>query len=169
MNKDNGNVIWNLPDEEGQKKFKEEMRQLRRFLIRNIMYYSREYGEIKEIEDFKKRINDNIDIKNYTDVLDTLWISPIIAPKDKIYGRYWQEDRHISLVYLMADISLHSDFESFHSGDLTQKKQIILDNVIRSLKMVRKKLGRKFDSDRMIADIVALVKNEIGEPPYITE
>jgi len=169
VKKNTDNIIWNLPDEEGQKKFEEEMKRLRRFLINPPMYYTREYGEVKEMEEFREKIKDRIDIKNYTDTLDTLWIHPIIAPKEEINKGLCQEDRYMSLINQMADISLQSDFEQFHNGDLIQKKRIIIDNVIRSLKMIRKKLGKKFDSDRMIVDIVALVKDEIGEPPYIIE
>ena len=57
----------------------------------------------------------------------------------------------------MASISLTSDYERFSQADMTTKKQIIIENILKSLKVIKMKLKNKFDYERMEDDIKKLL------------
>ena len=57
----------------------------------------------------------------------------------------------------MASISLTSDYEHFSQADMPTKKQIILENILKSLKVIKRKLKNKFDYERMENDIKKLL------------
>lgn len=121
-------------------------------------YYTQKYGIVDEIYRLCIHISQNIDIKDYTDCIDTIGIVPMIAPLDILHKTGWKEQKYVSLAYRMASISLISDYDSYCAGDLDEKKQIILNNILRSLKEVKKKLKAKFNYEQMEHDVKALAK-----------
>ena len=102
-------------------------------------------------------ISCNIDITLYTDALDTIGIIPIIAPTQILESGKWKEERRISLPYRMASISLISDYDSFIKADMISKKEIILDNILKSLAVIKRRLKDKFDYEQMENDIKNLL------------
>lgn len=125
--------------------------------INSPSYYTREYGVIDEIYSFCNNISRNIDITCYTQCLDTIGIVPMIAPESVLTDLGWKKRTYISLTYRMADISLSSSFENYHLGDLEMKKKIMLENILASLKVVKKKLGTNFDYEGIERDIKKMV------------
>ena len=53
----------------------------------------------------------------------------------------------------MASVSLHTDYAMFCDANLEQKKKLLLDNIFRSLKVVKGRLKNKFDYDQIEVDI----------------
>lgn len=125
--------------------------------INSPAYFTQRYGVIDELYNLCKEISTMIDIKKYTDCIDTIGITPIIAPEDVIRQGLWKEEMKISLPYRMAAISLHTDYVMFCEANLEQKKKMVLDNIFRSLKIVKGKLKNKFDYDQMEGDIISCV------------
>ena len=128
--------------------------------INSPSYFTREFGVIDEIYKMCSVISRGIDITLYTDSIDTIGIVPVIAPEQETKNGGWKESKHVSLAYRMASISLHSDFESYYRADIALKKQIILDNIFRSLGVIKKRLKRHFDLNAMTNDIMELLRNE---------
>jgi hypothetical protein len=128
--------------------------------INSPSYYTKEYGVIDEIYSFCNYISKRIDITCYTKCLDTIGIVPMIAPKTVLSEIKWKSRKHISLVYRMADISLSSDFDEYHLGDIEIKKQIMLENILESMMVIKKKLGKEFNFVQMERDILNVI-NEI--------
>lgn len=125
--------------------------------INSPAHYTQEYGIIDEIYNMCSTISRNINIKSYTDCIDTIGITPMIAPVDILSTSNWKERMYVSLTYQMCDISLKVDYQEFHGGDIFVKKQIILKNILDSLKVVKKKLKGKFDYEQAEKDILKLV------------
>lgn len=120
-------------------------------------YFTKEYGVIDEIYDLCKMISTTIDVKRYTDCIDTIGIVPIIAPESVIKQGLCKEVKKVSLPYRMAAISLHTDYIEFYEATLEEKKKIILDNILRSLKVVKRRLKDEFNYDQMEYDIISCV------------
>ena len=98
--------------------------------INSPSYYTQENGVIDDIYQLCRMISLNIDITLYTDALDTIGITPIIAPTQILESGKWKEERKISLPYRMASISLVSDYDSFLKADLMSKRKIIIENIV---------------------------------------
>lgn len=125
--------------------------------INSPAYYTNRYGVIDEVYTFCNYISKNIDITCYTKCLDTIGVVPMIAPTDELSRIGWKNRTYISLTYRMADISVSSNFEMYHLGDIKLKKDIILDNILRSMKIIEKKLGKKFNYELLEQDILNLL------------
>ena len=67
------------------------------------------------------------------------------------------EIKNVSKAYGYATIRLYSDFDEYLAADDNKKKEIILENIFRSLKYVRKRVGPDFDYNRLCSDILKLV------------
>lgn len=132
------------------------MKKLNLF-INSPSYYTQENGVIDDIYQLCRTISINIDITLYTDALDTIGITPIIAPKQILDSGNWKEERKISLPYRMASISLISDYDRFLNADIISKKKIILENILQSLGVIKRKLKDKFDYEQIKNDIENLL------------
>ena len=101
----------------------------------------------------------NIDIKKYTSLLDTVGITPIVAPNFEINGANYAEVKYISLPYRMASISLHIDYLEYISVSIEEKKALIIKNILNSLLVIKKRLKNGFDYVQLENDILTLVKS----------
>ena len=125
--------------------------------INSPSYYTQENGVIDDIYQLCRVISRNIDITLYTDALDTIGITPIIAPTQILESGKWKEERRISLPYRMASISLISDYDSFIKADMMSKRKMILENILKSLAVIKRRLKDKFDYEQMENDIKILL------------
>ncbi len=124
--------------------------------INSPSHYTQKYGVIDEVYAMCEYISKSIDIKNYTDAIDTIGIVPMIAPDIVLESADWKERKYVSTTYRMASISISSDYKQFYNGDVSVKKEIILKNILDSLKIVKKKLKGKFDYDQIERDILSI-------------
>ena len=129
--------------------------------INSPSYYSHIHGVDDEIYKMCSLICKNINIKNYTSKLDSIGITPIIAPINVIEKGLFKEVKKISLTYRFAALSLHIDYEKYLYGDIERQKSLILDNIFRSLMVVKKRLGASFDYDGLEKDILLIISNNI--------
>ena len=100
----------------------------------------------------------NIDIKKYTSLLDTVGITPIIAPSFEIDCVNYAEVKYISLPYRMANISLHIDYLEYISVSIEEKRALIIKNILNSMLVIKKRLKNGFDYVQIENDILTLVK-----------
>lgn len=124
--------------------------------INSPSYYTEEYGVMDDIYSLCKLISDRIDITLYTDALDTIGIAPIIAPK-QVLDSGCKEVKMISMRYRMANISLYCDYNNFIKADLALKKVMIVENIINSLYVIKKRLKNKFNYTQIVNDIKNLL------------
>lgn len=102
-------------------------------------HYTQKFGVIEEVYMMCQYISQNINVRNYTDSLDTIGIVPMIAPPEIINEANWKEIKHINTRFRIASIALYSDYEQFCSADLNDKK-IVLENILDSLKVIKSML-----------------------------
>jgi len=57
----------------------------------------------------------------------------------------------------MASISLISDYDSFLKADMMSKKRIIIENILKSLGVIKRRLKENFDYEKIKNDIKRLV------------
>ena len=124
--------------------------------INSPSYYTEEYGVMDDIYNLCKLLSDRIDITLYTDALDTIGITPIIAPK-QVLDSGCMEVKMISMRYRMANISLYCDYNNFIKADLALKKVMIVENIINSLYVIKKRLKNKFNYTQIVNDIKNLL------------
>ena len=124
--------------------------------INSPSYYTEEYGVMDDIYNLCKLISDRIDITLYTHALDTIGITPIIAPK-QVLDSGCKEVKMISMRYRMANISLYCDYNNFIKADLALKKVMIVENIINSLYVIKKRLKNKFNYTQIVNDIKNLL------------
>ena len=136
---------------------KERLVKKLNLFINSPSYYTQENGVIDDIYQLCKIISCNIDVTLYTDALDTIGITPIIAPAQILESGKWKEEKKISLPYRMASISLISDYDSFLKADMISKKRIIIENILKSLGVIKRRLKGKFDYEKIENDIKRLV------------
>ena len=125
--------------------------------INSPSYYTQKFGVIDEIYQLCKKISLNINVRLYTDIIDTIAITPIIAPRNVADSSEWKEVKKISLPYKMANISLQSDYEDFIETNMDKKKQMIIENILRSLYVIKVRLKDSFDYEHIIKDIRDIV------------
>ncbi|MBQ8497158.1 MAG: hypothetical protein IJ489_06885 [Clostridia bacterium] len=126
--------------------------------INSPSYYTQVYGVLDEVYDMCCVISQKIDITRYTDVLDTIGITPILAPNSEKEKGQWLDYQKVSMKARMASISLGADYDIFCDADMDMKKYMILENILRSLYVIKKKLKNKFDYECMKFDIVTIAK-----------
>ena len=131
--------------------------------INSPAYYSQFYGADSHIDQMCRLLEKNIDIKEYTDSLDSIGITPIIAPQKEIDDGKYKELKLISKAYRYASISLHIDFLKYKCSSVDQKKRMILGNVLCSLLLVKKKIGTAFNYEKIESDILSLFNMKFDE------
>ncbi len=126
------------------------------FFINSPAYYSQVHGVDDEIHKICRRLSRAIDINKYTNIIDTIAITPIVVPTRNLQPGQWSETKRVSLVYRMADISLRTDYNVYVCAGLDGKKDLILENILRSLRMVKQRLRARFDYEGMKNDIMLI-------------
>ena len=117
--------------------------------INSPAYFTQNHGVIDEVYQMCSKISHNIDLREYTSLLDTVGITPILAPLEVLEEGKFKEIKQIRLPYRMANIAIHSSYECFIDGNVEEKKLIVLDNILRSLLVIKKRLREEFDYERI--------------------
>ncbi len=126
----------------------------RNFIINPPAYYEKAHGEIPEINRMLLTLSKKIDLFTYTFSMSCISISPIIVPGEMRNNGIYSEKALICLEKGLASISLFCDYDEFYHGDLEKKKQIIVENVLASLKIVKNKTTEYFDFEKIKEDII---------------
>ena len=126
------------------------------FRINSPAYYTQIHGIDDEIYKMCLVLSKNIDVTRYTAELDSIAITPIVAPIEEINAGKWKETQIVSLPYRYADISLQIDYERYVFSDLSFKKELQMDNLLKSLLVIKRKLGKRFDYQSIEKDLLLI-------------
>lgn len=126
----------------------------RNFIINPPAYYEKIHGEIPEINRMLLNLSNKIDLFTYTFSMNCISISPIIVPLEIRNNGVYSEKALICLEKGLASISLFCDYDEFCNGDLEKKKQIIVENVLSSLEIVKNKTTEHFDFEKIKKDVI---------------
>lgn len=113
--------------------------------INSPKYYKDVYG----IEDDIYRLCQDIFMffknKSYSEVINIVGIIPIIAPKQLLDNGTYKEVKMCSVKYGFADVNLFIDIEEYADSSMDKKKQLIIENVLKSIKAIKGKGKIKYD------------------------
>lgn len=107
--------------------------------INSPAYYTAQYGVIDEIYTMCRGLSAFVKEKHYSDFVDIVGITPIIAPKEVIYQGLFSEVKKCDLKYGFASISLQIDYDMFMKDDIEEKKMLIIENIVASMEVIHKK------------------------------
>ena len=120
--------------------------------INSPSYFTREYGVIDEIYDMCREIRYWVKDKHYCSVVDIVGIVPIIAPKEVIDGGSYKEVKKCEAKAGFVSVSLQIDYEAYVNADIDEKKRLIVNNVLASVKAIHSRA--KIDYAAFSKDIV---------------
>lgn len=121
--------------------------------INSPAYYTQKYGVDDDIYKLCSYISNNMDITKYTTAIDTMAITPIIAPKELDPEKLKKE----KIFVRAADISIPLSFENYINASISERKKMIIENIIISAKILKKKLKYKFDLEVFLLDLECLI------------
>lgn len=119
--------------------------------INSPSYYTQEYGVNDDIYWMCRELSDFVKEKKYSDVINIIGIVPIIAPTSVIEKGLCKAHKKCEIQYGFASVSLQIDYEEFVKTDIANKKRLIVENILSSVKAVSKK--GKIDYDLFAEDV----------------
>lgn len=128
--------------------------------INSPSYYTQINGVCDEIYQMCLVISKNIDVTKYTTALDSIGITPIIVPEAILENGKWKEEKKVSTTYRYASISLITNYYMYEEAAIAKKKEMILENILKSLFEVKKLLKNNFDYSKIEKDIIEIVHNQ---------
>lgn len=120
--------------------------------INSPAYYTNQFGIDDEIYNMCQEIQQIVKNKAYSTEVDIVGIVPIIAPTEVIKGGKYKEIKRCELKYGFATVSLQIDYGKYINADIDEKKKLIINNVIMSIKCIYKKA--KIDFTEFYEDIM---------------
>ncbi|MBQ1389230.1 MAG: hypothetical protein IIY78_06340 [Clostridia bacterium] len=135
--------------------------------INSPSYYKNVYGVDDEIYWMCREISDYVKNTEYSVIVDTIGISPIVAPREEIENGNWKEETRYAIKSKLIIVSRHIDYEKYVNASISEKKKLIVGNILRSIKSVKGK--GKIDYSQFEEDLLSLLgytKDEIA--PYIS-
>lgn len=107
--------------------------------INSPAYYTQIYGVDDEIYWMCRELYKALKEKQYSDVINIIGIVPIVAPISEIEQGHWKVHKKCEPKAGFASVSLQIDYEEYVKGDISIKKKLIIDNVLKSVKSISKR------------------------------
>lgn len=107
--------------------------------INSPSFYTQEYGVDDEVYWMCRELSDFLKEKKYSDAINTIGIVPIVAPALVIEKGLCKAHKKCEPQYGFASVSLQIDYEKYIESDISNKKRLIIDNILASVKSISKK------------------------------
>lgn len=107
--------------------------------INSPAYYAHEHGINEEIYCMCRKLSAALEEKAYSNVIDTIYIMPIIAPKSVLEKGLFKEQKKCSIKSGFVSAYLQIDYGQYFSADISEKKRLIINNVLKSVKSVARR------------------------------
>lgn len=107
--------------------------------INSPSYFTKQYGVIDEIYSMCRGISKHVENKQYSDLVDIVGITPIIAPKYIIEQGLFKQEKKCDIKYGFASVSLWIDYDEYLKADITDKQIMIVKNILASIKTIFEK------------------------------
>ncbi len=86
----------------------------------------------------------------------------IIDPKRGLFeAGFFRERKLIKRKAKEADIRLKTDFIKFQAGDDNIKRLLLIDNIVRSIRVIGEKSKSDFNAEKLISDIIMAVEIDV--------
>ena len=131
--------------------------------INSPAYYTKIFGVEDEIYWFCRELSSFVKEKNYSAIITTIGIVPIIAPKEELEKGLWKETKKCDTKYGFASISLQIDYEKYVEANVNEKKALMIKNIVESVKVIKAK--GKIDFEHFKEDMKSFC--EVKEIKYL--
>jgi hypothetical protein len=111
-----------------------------------------------EIRSECEKLCQNINVRDYTDVLDKINITIDFSEYLGIKKRRKNNNVMISTYFKTANITTYVRLSQFYVLNSAEKKKLVLDNILSSLKLIEGKLKEKFNYFEMETDVLKIWK-----------
>ena len=107
--------------------------------INSPAYYTQTFGVNDDVYRMCRELNAWVKEKRYSELINVVGIVPIVAPLEEIEKGLWKETKKCDTSFHVATVSLHIDYEKYCNADIKEKKELIIVNLLKSVKAVSKK------------------------------
>lgn len=107
--------------------------------INSPAYYTNVYGVNDEIYWLCRDIAQYFKDKEYSDIIKTDGIVPIVAPEEELKKGLWKETKKVELKYGFASLSLQMNYQEYVDADISHKKGMIIGNILKSIWVIKSK------------------------------
>ena len=107
--------------------------------INSPAYYTNVYGVNDEIYWLCRDIAQYFKDKEYSDIIKTVGIVPIVAPEEELKKGLWKETKKVELKYGFASLSLQMNYQEYVDADISHKKGMIIGNILKSIWVIKSK------------------------------
>ena len=125
--------------------------------INSPSYYTQEYGVDDDIYWMCRGLADFVKEKKYSEVINIVGIVPIVAPASVVEKGLYKPHKRCELRAGFASVCLPIDYEKYVRADVTNKKILIIENILASVKSISKR--GKFDYGLFEKDVRNFCEN----------
>ena len=127
--------------------------------INSPCYYKDQYGIDDDIYRFCQQLYLFFKDKEYSDILKTVGIVPVLAPAESYERGEWGEKIKMLGNNSVASIDIRMNLEKYAVSDVTEKKQMYKEMIAKALKKVKSK--GKFDYEAFCRDLEAFTASSL--------
>ena len=120
-------------------------------------YHSKKYGVDSEIYNMCRELTRFVHDKKYSDIVDTVGIVPIVAPRTEIEAGKWNEEKKYDIKFKLVFVSKQIDYDTYCCADMEMRKELIIKNILDSVKSIHRKA--KFDYAKFETDVKDFAKS----------
>jgi len=118
--------------------------------INSPAYFKEHYGIDDEVYRFCQRVYLHFKDKEYSEVLHTIGIVPVVAPKELYDGGNWKEGFTWRCHNSCVAIRIRMDFEEYYNANSEEKVRLTKEMILKAIKKIKAK--GKFDYDQFVVD-----------------
>ena len=120
--------------------------------INSPAYFKEHYGIDDEVYRFCQRAYMYFRDKEYSEILHTVGIVPVVAPKELYDGGAWKETCTWRCYNSCVAIRIRMDFETYYNANSEEKVRLTKEMILKAIKKVKSK--GKFDYERFVTDFM---------------
>lgn len=122
--------------------------------INSPAYFKEYYGIDDEVYRFCQKAYLFFKDREYSEILHTIGIIPVIAPQEIYDKGKWQESIRFLANKSVVSIVIRMDFESYYNADSIGKLEQIKEMILNAVKRIKSK--GKFDYNKFMEDFLSL-------------
>ena len=107
--------------------------------INSPAYYKNIYGVDDEVYWMCRDISTFVKEKKYSDIVDIVGISPVVAPKELIENGQWKEEIKYDLKFRLVSVRKQINFDKYINSNAEEKCKLIAGNILQSIKSISRK------------------------------
>ena len=120
--------------------------------INSPAYFTDHYGIAEEVYKDCQQIHDFFRTREYSESMNIIGITPVIAPKEIYDQGMWKEKVQVVGLGSCAIIDIRMDFDNYYNADSNGKIELIQQMIIRAVRKIKSK--GKFDWEKFRDDLL---------------